>query len=76
MLVYFTRRTYDGEAALDLTAETFARVMAGRKQFRGETHQEAIGFVWGIARNVLGEFFERGRVEQRALKRLAVVVGT
>src|SRR4051794_27118488 len=56
LLVYFTRRTYDGEAALDLTAETFARVMAGRRRFRGETHAEAVGWVWGIAGNVLGEF--------------------
>jgi RNA polymerase sigma-70 factor (ECF subfamily) len=70
LLVYFTRRTYDGEAALDLTAETFARALAGRRKYRGTTHAEAQGFGWGIARNVLGEFFERGRVEQRALKRL------
>ena len=28
--------------------------------------------MWGIARNVLAEFFERGRVEQRALKRLGL----
>src|SRR4051812_45707152 len=72
LLVYFTRRTYDGESALDLTAETFARVTAGRRKFRGTTHAEAVGWVWGIARNVLGEFFERGRVEQRALKRLGL----
>ena len=70
--IYFTRRTYDGEVALDLTAETFARVMASRQKFRGDTHAEAQAWVWGIARNVLGEFFERGRVEQRALKRLGL----
>jgi DNA-directed RNA polymerase specialized sigma24 family protein len=29
LLVYFARRTCDGEVALDLTAETFARVLAG-----------------------------------------------
>jgi RNA polymerase sigma-70 factor (ECF subfamily) len=70
LLVHFTRRTYDGEVALDLTAETFARVTASRNRFRGQTHAEAQAFVWGIARNVLSEFFERGRVEQRALRRL------
>lgn len=72
LLVYFTRRTYDGEVALDLTAETFARVMAGRGKFRGGTHQEALGWVWGIARRVLGDYFESGRVEQRALRRLGL----
>jgi RNA polymerase sigma-70 factor (ECF subfamily) len=72
VLVYFTRRTYDGEVALDLTAETFARAMAARRRFRGDTHAEAQAWVWGIARNVLGEFFERGRVERRALRRLGL----
>ena len=38
LLVYFARRTCDGEVALDLTAETFARVLAGRRRFRGDTH--------------------------------------
>ena len=72
VLVYFTRRTYDGEVALDLTAETFARALASRHRFRGGTHAEALAWLWGIARNVLGEFFERGRVEQRALRRLGL----
>ena len=72
LLVYFARRTCDGEVALDLTAETFARVMAGRGKFRGVTHHEALGWVWGIARHVLGDYFESGRVEQRALRRLGL----
>ena len=61
LLIYFARRACDGEVALDLTAETFARVLAGRRRFRGDTHAEAVAWVWGIARNVLGEYFERGQ---------------
>ena len=72
LLVFFARRTYDGEIALDLTAETFARALECRRQFRGDTEGRAAGWVWGIARNVLGEFFKRGRVERRALRRIGL----
>ncbi len=72
VLVFFTRRTYDGEVALDLTAETFARALEARSRFRGNSDGEAAAWIWGIARNVLGEFFKRGRVERRALRRLGL----
>jgi RNA polymerase sigma factor (sigma-70 family) len=72
LLVFFARRTYDGEIALDLTAETFARALAARRRFRGSGEREAAAWVWGIARNVLGEYFKRGRVERRALHRLGM----
>jgi RNA polymerase sigma-70 factor (ECF subfamily) len=72
VLVFFTRRVCDGEIALDLTAETFARAVAGRRRFRGASRGEAMAWIWGIARNVLGEFLDRGRVERRALKRLGL----
>ena len=35
VLVFFARRVYDGEVALDLTAETFARALVARRKFRG-----------------------------------------
>jgi RNA polymerase sigma-70 factor (ECF subfamily) len=72
VLVFFARRVYDGEVALDLTAETFARALAARARFRGRGEGAAAAWVWGIARNVLGEFFKRGRVERRALRRLGL----
>ncbi|MDA0162159.1 sigma-70 family RNA polymerase sigma factor [Solirubrobacter ginsenosidimutans] len=72
VLVFFARRTYDGEIALDLTAETFARALEARRRFRGADEREGAAWVWGIARNVLGEFFKRGRVERRALHRLGL----
>jgi len=72
VLVFFARRTYDGEVALDLTAETFARALEHRARFRGRTQHEATAWVWGIARNVLGDFFKRGRAERRALRRLGL----
>jgi RNA polymerase sigma-70 factor (ECF subfamily) len=72
VLVFFTRRVFDGELALDLTAETFARALESSGRFRGTGDREAAAWIWGIARNVLGEFFKRGRVERRALRRLGL----
>jgi len=72
VLVFFARRTCDGELALDLTAETFARALEGQARFRGSTDAEAAAWVWGIARNVLGDFFKRGQAERRALRRLGL----
>jgi RNA polymerase sigma-70 factor (ECF subfamily) len=72
MVVFFARRIYDAETAVDLTAETFAAAFADRRQFRGSTDQEAIGWIYGIARHQLSAYFKRGQVERRALVRLGV----
>ena len=72
MVVFFARRTYDADTAVDLTAETFAAAFADRRQFRGSTDQEAIGWIYGIARHQLSAYFKRGQVERRALAKLGV----
>lgn len=40
MLVSFARRTLDPEAALDLTAETFAQAYLGWRGLRGDSREE------------------------------------
>jgi RNA polymerase sigma-70 factor (ECF subfamily) len=74
LLVFFTRRVYDPEVALDLVAETFAAAFAVRGQFRGSEHDQAIAWIYGIAHNQLGRYFRRGAVERRALAKLGVEV--
>lgn len=74
ILIFLTRQTYDPEAALDLTAETFAQAFAGRRRFRGTTEEEFISWLFGIARNVLGRSLRRDHAERRALRRLGVEV--
>jgi RNA polymerase sigma-70 factor (ECF subfamily) len=74
LLVFFTRRVYDPEVALDLVAETFAAAFAVRHQFRGSDRDDAIGWIYGIAHNQIGRYFRRGEVERRALARLGVEV--
>lgn len=74
MLVYFTRRCYDAQLAVDLVAETFARAFASRRSFRGGAGDDASAWVWAIARNVLSDALRRGHRERRALGRLGLEV--
>lgn len=74
VLVFFTRRVFDGQLALDLTGETFATVFQRRRSFRGTTTEEQEGWVFAIARSQLARYWRRGRVEREALERLGVDV--
>jgi RNA polymerase sigma-70 factor (ECF subfamily) len=48
VLGFFCRRTRDAELAADLTAETFAAALAGRRRFRPEAGS-ATAWLYGIA---------------------------
>lgn len=68
---FLMRRTRDPELAADLTAETFAAAILGARQFQDEG-QSAIGWLLGIARNLLSHSRRRGHSERRARERLGV----
>ncbi len=69
VVAYFRRRTASADLAVDLTAETFVAALASAKRFRpGET--PAVAGLLGIARHKLLRSIERGRVEDRARRRL------
>src|ERR1035437_3163567 len=76
VLSVLLRRCGSAELAADLTAETFARALAGRNAFdasRGEPR----GWLYGIARHVLSDSLAHGRVDdstrrQLSLERLAL----
>jgi RNA polymerase sigma-70 factor (ECF subfamily) len=74
LVVFFTRRTFEAEAALDLTAETFAVAFASRASFRGETDAEASGWLFAIARRQLARYFEGGSISRELVGRLGVEV--
>ena len=74
VLVFFTRRVFDGQVALDLTGETFATAFQRRRSFRGTTQEEQDGWVFAIARSQLSHYWRRGRVEREALGKLGVEV--
>ena len=70
VLAYFARRLRDPEAAADLTAETFAEVVAQCR--RGVDVAEPLGWLFAIARSKLIDSQRRGRVADRARRRLGL----
>lgn len=69
VLIFFTRRTFDAETALDLTAETFAQAWGAWPRVRLESQEEIQGWLFTIARRQLARYLRRGQVERRALDR-------
>jgi len=78
LLVFFTRRTYDAQLAVDLVGETYARAFELRRRFAGDGRDAdgVAAWVFGIARNVLHEELRRGAIERRALRRAGVQAPT
>ena len=74
LLVYFTRRTYDVETALDLTAETFAQAFAARRRFRGGSDAEAHAWLFTIASRQLAGYLRRGYAQRTLVARLGIEV--
>lgn len=69
-LVFFTRRTFDPQVAVDLAAETFAQAFASRRTFRGAGDEEASAWLFAIARRLLARYFEDGVVRRQLNRRL------
>lgn len=65
------RETGDRETAADLAAEVFAAVFLSARRFRARGAGSAWPWVRGIAENKLRESRRRGRVQDRARRRLA-----
>jgi RNA polymerase sigma factor (sigma-70 family) len=69
ILACFMRRTGDAELAADLTAEVFAAVLDASRRYRpGEAPAHA--WLFGIAGHKLASSRRRGKVEDRARRRL------
>ena len=72
ILRFFARQTMDPEAAVDLTAETFALAFEHRDRLRAESERQALSWVYGIAEHQLNRFKRRAATERRALDRLGI----
>ena len=66
-------RTRDREAALDLTAETFAQAWLSRGRFQDLADGSAAPWLYGIARHLLVGSVRRHRLEQSARDRLGIL---
>jgi RNA polymerase sigma factor (sigma-70 family) len=71
LLGFFSRRTRDAELAADLTAETFAAALAGRRRYRPQAGA-AGSWLFGIAMNKLADAQRRGYSELRARRRMGM----
>jgi RNA polymerase sigma-70 factor, ECF subfamily len=69
---YLRRRTRDEQAALDLTAETFAEAWLSRRRFRDELDGSAGPWLYAIARSKLLVSVRRAGIETRARARLGL----
>ncbi|HEY7074775.1 MAG TPA: RNA polymerase sigma factor [Solirubrobacteraceae bacterium] len=71
LLGFFSRRTRDAELAADLTAETFAAALAGRRRYRPQAGA-ASSWLFGIAMNKLADAQRKGYAERKACRRLGM----
>src|SRR3954449_9297988 len=69
---FLARRTGDEQAALELTAETFAAAWLSRARFEDRAGGSAAPGLFGTARNVLAQSVRRRAIERRACERLAL----
>ena len=72
VLTYFMRRTGNPEVAADLCAETFAAALLAAGRFRSRGDDSAAAWLLGIGHHRLLRSLRRGRVEDRARRRLAM----
>jgi RNA polymerase sigma factor (sigma-70 family) len=71
VLRWCLRQTGNREVAADLCAEVFAALLLAAGRYRSE-QTDVLAWVLGIARNKLRESRRRGRVEDRARRRMGV----
>jgi RNA polymerase sigma-70 factor (ECF subfamily) len=71
VLAFFARATRRADLAADLTGEVFAAALSSAGLYRPELGS-ARGWLFGIARHELADTWQRGRVEDRARRRLGL----
>lgn len=74
VLTFFVRRVLDGEAAVELTAETFAQAWRGWGRVRTDSREEMRAWLFTIARRQLSRYLRRGKAQQTAVRRLGIRV--
>lgn len=70
---WFRVRLPESEAS-ELTAELFAQVALNLRRFRDEAGGSAGPWLYGIGKNLVRRFYEQGRLEQEARRRLGMPI--
>jgi RNA polymerase sigma factor (sigma-70 family) len=71
-LLRWLARDVPEDVALDLVAETFARVLISVHRFRGDGDAAAAAWLNGIGRHLLIDYLRRVQIEDRARRKLEV----
>lgn len=74
VLIFLTRRTLDGETAVDLTAETFAITMRSWTKVRGLQPEQQRAWLFTVAKRQFGRYLRRAVVERRTVARLGIQI--
>jgi RNA polymerase sigma factor (sigma-70 family) len=74
VLIFLTRRTWDGETALELTAETFAIALRSWRKLAPLGDEQQRAWLFTVARRQISRYLRRARVERRAVERLGIQV--
>jgi RNA polymerase sigma factor (sigma-70 family) len=74
VLIFLTRRTWDGETALELTAETFAVALRSWRKLRALAPEQQRAWLFTVARRQLGRYRRRASVERKAVQRLGMQI--
>jgi RNA polymerase sigma factor (sigma-70 family) len=72
VLIFLTRRTWDGETALELTAETFAVALRSWRKLSMLAPEQQRAWLFTVARRLLARYLRRAKVERRAIRRLGM----
>lgn len=72
ILRFGMRRTLDAQVSIDIVGETFSVAYEQRQKFRGSTEAELRSWLFGIAANLVSDYFRKGQIERRAMDRLGV----
>lgn len=74
VLVFLTRRTFDIEVAVDLTAETFAVALQNWRQLAVLAPEQVQAWLFTVARRKHSRYLRTARLQRQAIEKLGVQV--
>jgi RNA polymerase sigma factor (sigma-70 family) len=74
VLIFLTRRTWDGETAVELTAETFALALRSWRTLGALGPEQQRAWLFTVAQRLLSRYLRRTTVERRAVQRLGMQI--
>jgi RNA polymerase sigma-70 factor (ECF subfamily) len=72
VLIFLTRRTWDGETALEITAETFALALRSWGRLAKLAPEQQRAWLFTVARRQLARYLRRAKIERSAVRRLGM----